>query len=473
MKNKADVIEWLEENRKIFTDMADAIWQRPELAFHEFFASALQADFLEEQGFRVTRDVAGINTAFIAEYGQGSPVIAFAGEYDALPALSQKAAPIKEALAPGAAGHGCGHNLLGTAHVAAVAALKGWMAENHINGTLRYYGCPAEEAGGAKTYMARDGLFDDLDAAFNFHPLYANTASKGSMIGVNTLRFRFHGRSAHAGAAPHLGRSALDAVELLNIGINYLREHVTPDVRMHYSITNGGGAPNVVPAEAEGVYMIRAHQPDNLREVTQRVRKIAQGAALMTETEVEEIFVAALSSMLNNHTLADLQYANMQEVGPIIWSDSELDFARQINQAYPPGTDAAIMADYGFTAEKLSAPLLGENYAPLDEGKIATGSTDVGDLSWKTPVSMLTTACWSLASVGHSWGVVATSGMSIGHKGMLHAAKVMALSAIDLYTQPETLRRARAEFEKQLKAHPYVNPIPAHIQPPRFEPGQE
>lgn len=468
MKTKQEVIQWLDENQPAFIDMANAIWEKPELAFYEFLASQLQADFLEKQGFRVQRDVAGMSTAFVAEWGEGHPIIGFAGEYDALPALSQERQPTRAAQVEGGPGHGCGHNLLGTAHVAAVAALKLWMQANAIPGTVRYYGCPAEEAGGAKTYMARDGLFDDLDAAFNFHPMYANTALKGSMVGVNTLKFRFHGRSAHAGATPHLGRSALDAVELMNVGINFLREHVTTDVRMHYTITNAGGAPNVVPAEAEGLYMIRAHQPDNLQEVTNRVRKIAEGAALMTETRVEEIFVNSLSSMLNNHYLADLQCANMEVVGPIHWTKQELDFARKINQGYPPGTDLANAAGYGIPAEFLQEPLLGSNFPSLDEGKIFTGSTDVGDLSWKTPVSMLTTACWTTASVGHSWGVVATSGMSIGHKGMLHAAKIMALSAMDLYTNPEHIKLAREEFEKVLEAHPYVNPIPAHINPPRF-----
>jgi aminobenzoyl-glutamate utilization protein B len=469
MQTKHDIIQWLEDNRQPFIDMANAIWERPEVAFHEFFASALQADFLEQQGFRVQRDIAGINTAFLAEWGEGKPIIGFAGEYDALPLLSQKCQAKQEPAVPGGAGHGCGHNLLGTAHVASVTALKRWMEANGIPGTIRYYGCPAEEAGGAKTFMARDGLFDDLDAAFNFHPMYATTASKGSMVGVNTLKFHFYGRSAHAGATPHLGRSALDAVELMNVGINYLREHVPTDVRMHYSITNGGGAPNVVPAEAEGLYMLRAHLPDTLREVTNRVRKVAEGAALMTETRVEEIYVNSLSSMLNNRYLADLQCANMEVVGPIYWTDEELRFANEISAGYPAGTAAANAAGFGVPPDLLEQPLLSENYPPMDEGRVMTGSTDVGDLSWKTPVSMLMTACWTLASVGHSWGIVATSGMSIGHKGMLHAAKIMALSAMDLLTDPRHIQKARAEFDKELKAHPYVNPIPVEVKPPRYE----
>jgi len=470
MKTKQDVIHWLEENRQPFIAMADAIWEKPELAFKEFFASKLQADFLEQSGFRVTRDVAGMNTAFVAEWGAGRPIIGFAGEFDALPALSQERQPTRKAIVDGGPGQGCGHNLLGVAHVAAVAALKLWMAATAIGGPRRFYGCPAEESGGAKTYMPRDGLYDDLDAAFNFHPMYANTAMKGSMVGVRSMKFAFHGRSAHAGATPHLGRSALDGVELLNVGINFLREHVTPDVRMHYTITNAGGAPNVVPAEAEGLYVVRAHQPDNLDEVTNRVRKIAQGAALMTETQVEEIFMGALSSVLNNHYLADLQFANMQVIGPIQWTDAELDYAREINRGYPTGTAEANLSGYGFPLSLASQPILSDNYAPADEGRVLTGSTDVGDLSWKTPLSMLTTACWTTASVGHSWGIVAASGSSIGHKGMLHAAKIMALSAMDLLAAPKHIRLAREEFDRELAAHPYTNPIPAGIQPPRYTP---
>lgn len=474
MKTKQDVIAWLEENRQQFVDIADALWWKPELAFHEFFASKLQADFLEKEGFRVERDVAGINTAFLAEWGEGRPIIGFAGEYDALPGLSQRRQPTKEALVEGGAGHGCGHNLLGTAHVASVTALKRWMEANNVKGIVRYYGCPAEEAGAAKTFMARAGLFDDLDAAFNFHPMYANTAMKGSMVGVTSLKFHFHGKTAHAGAAPHLGRSALDGVELMSVGVNYLREHVTPDVRMHYIITHGGDAANVVPADAEALHMMRAHQPDNLRDVVGRVRKIAEGAALMSGTQVEEIFLSAMSNVLNNCYLADLQYANMQVIGPIQWTEEEFDYARTINAGYPPGTARANAAAFNMPVELVEGPdpILSENYPPFDQGKLVTGSTDVGDLSWKTPLSMLTTACWTTASLAHSWGAVATGGMSIGHKGMLHAAKIMALSAMDLFTDPQHLILAQAEFKRELAARPYINPIPEHIKPPRFKPEE-
>jgi len=300
--------------------------------------------------------------------------------------------------------------------------------------------------------------------------MYANTSMKGSMVGVSAFKMRFHGKSSHAGAAPHLGRSALDAVELMNVGLNYLREHVTPDVRMHYIISHGGDAPNIVPHEAEGVYMVRAHQPDNLREVTNRVRKIAQGAALMTETECEEVFMGALSNVLNNSYLADLQCDNMELIGPIDFTPEEMALAAEINAQYPPGTTAACAMSFNADPALFDAPLLAKNFPSMDKGKLVTGSTDVGDLSWKAPLSMITTACFTTASIAHSWGAVVSSNMSFGYKGMLHAAKTMALTAIDLLSDPKHLPAVRSEFEKELTLRPYVNPIPAHIQPPRFAP---
>ena len=284
MKTIQDVTGWLDENADAFIKIADQIWHTPEVAWKEFKSSRTQADFLEEMGFSITWDLAGINTAFVAEWGQGGPVLGFIGEYDALPGLSQKIQSTKEALKEGANGHGCGHNLLGTGAVASAVAVKNWLADNGVEGTVRYYGCPAEEKGSAKAFMARDGVFDDLDAAFNYHPDSKNTLMKGTCVGVNAIYYHFYGRSSHAGGLPHEGRSALDAVELMNVGVNYLREHVKSDVRMHYIITNGGMAPNIVPEEAEVYYYLRAATPEYLAEVVERVRDIAKGAALMTGT---------------------------------------------------------------------------------------------------------------------------------------------------------------------------------------------
>jgi aminobenzoyl-glutamate utilization protein B len=479
MNQKQDVIEWLEDNQQTFIDMADKIWDYAEISHREFKSSRLQASYLKEQGFEIKWEIGGLKTAFAAEWGKGKPIIGFLGEYDALEGLSQKRLPMQDPLVPGAPGHGCGHNLLGTGAVASVAALKLWLEQTATKGTIRYYGCPAEENTYGKTFMAREGAFDDLDAAFNFHPGSVNMPSKGSAVGVNDIKFRFHGRTAHAGGSPHLGRSALDAVELMNVGVNYLREHVTSNVRIHYAITHGGDLPNVVPAEAEVWYFIRAHKPEELEEVTERVRKIAEGAAMMTETTWEENFRAACSAVLSNYYLADLQYENMKLVGPIEFTAEEMAFAKKINGAYPRENteefyrqinEFRIPDDWKKKLESYEgSPLLGINLPAFDQDDIQTGSTDVGDVSQITPISMLNTAGFPVGAAGHSWGIVAASGTSIGHKGMMHAAKIMALSAMDLFTNTEHLRKTREEFEKATRDHPYKSPLPASVQPPRYE----
>ena len=478
MKKYSEITNWLEKNRKKFTAMSDKIWDYAELPWREFKSSKLQADFLEAQGFKITWDLAGINTAFVAEWGEGKPIIGFAGEFDALKGLSQKNQPTQEPIEAGAPGHGCGHNLLGTGCLASAVALKEWLQNNGKKATVRYYGCPAEEGGCSKAFMARAGLFNDLDAGFNYHPSTINMASKGSAVGVNHMRFRFHGTSAHAGGSPHLGRSALDAVELMNVGVNYLREHVTSDVRLHYAITHGGDLPNVVPPEAEVWYYIRAHKTDNLENVTKRVRKIAKGAAMMTETSMEEVFESASSAVLNNHYLADLQYEAMQAIGPIEFSEEEIEYAQTINNAYPKEMVNGFF-DYAkslglppkmekMVDELYGQPLLGINFPSLDEDVVETGSTDVGDMSQVVPLSMLNTACWVTGAPGHNWGNVATGAMSIGHKGMLHAAKIMAMAAADLVDNPEHLQAARKEFKKATRVQPYKCLIPAEVQPPQY-----
>jgi aminobenzoyl-glutamate utilization protein B len=348
-------------------------------------------------------------------------------------------------------------------------AIREWLAAAGRPGTVRYYGCPAEERGSAKVLMARAGAFDDLAAAFNFHPGYATYASKGSMIGVHEIRYRFHGRAAHAAALPHLGRSALDAVELMNVGVNYLREHILDSIRIHYVISDGGQAPNIVPARAEAWYFIRAVQPAELAEVAERVSKVARGAAMMTETRLEEIWSAAVASVLSNHTLADMQYEAMQRLGPIEFSAGDVAFARAINDNNPPGAAAQLAAMFGLPPEMISEPLLGDVYPSLDEGRVLPGSTDVGDMSRKVPLSMLWTACFPLGAPIHSWGTVAASGSALGHKGMIYAAKVMALTAQELVRHPEKLAAVRREFEDSVARQPYVCTLPEDYRPVQYE----
>ena len=470
MKSKKEIIQWLEDHGPTFVGLADEIWEHPEVALKEFRASKLLMDFLIQEQFNIQSDLAGMNTAFMAQWGTGKPILGFAGEFDALKGLSQTRQPFQKPVVKGGPGHGCGHNLLGVGVLAAALAAKTWLQATGRSGTIRYYGCPAEEILTGKVFMARAGLFDDLDAAFNFHPMYANMAMKGSMVGTTDIKFKFHGKSAHAGAAPHLGRSALDAVELMNIGVNYLREHVLDNVRLHYVITNGGDVPNVVPSEAEVWYFIRAFQPQEMQEVLQRVRNIADGAALMTDTSVETEFRAACSRLLSNHYLADLQHEAMQLIGPLVWSEEEFSFAREIQTYYPEGTTNGIAASMGMPVELAEKLLLGDNMASNDEHNILTGSSDVGDLSWKAPLSMLTTACFPTCAPIHTWGAVAAAGTTIGHKGMLHAAKIMALTAIELFSNDAHLKAIHNEFDEAVKAHPYKCPISDDVRPARFEP---
>ncbi len=473
MRSKQHVIEWLDQNQRRFTDMADTLWANPEVAWEEFASSKLQADFLAAEGFAITWDLGGITTAFCAEAGSGAPIIGYLGEYDALAGLSQKRQPTQAPVVEGGPGHGCGHNLLGTGGLAAAVAVARWLQATGTAGTVRYYGCPAEEQISGKAFMARTGAFDDLDAAFNYHPANVNAPSKGTCVGVNDLVFRFHGRTAHAGGAPHEGRSALDAVELMNVGANYLREHVTDKVRIHYVITDGGKLPNVVPDTAEVWYFVRALERTEIEEVSERVRNCARGAALMTDTTVEMRVRGACSRLLNNAYLADLQYEAMQLVGPIEFTAEEKAYAAQVNAAFPARNADEMFAGWQAPPAEQSRlerlthePLIGDNFPAWDAGWVGTGSTDVGDVSWITPLSMLRTACWATRAPGHSWGIVATGATSIGHKGMMHSAKVMAVAALDLYVDPGHLRTSRAELAAASNGTPYVCPIPADVDPP-------
>jgi len=466
MRPKADIADWLDEHQIRFTAMSDEIWDNPELQFMEFKASKLQVDFLAAEGFDITWDVGGISTAFMAEWGAGKPIIAFAGEYDALPGLSQKNQHKPEPIAVGAAGHGCGHNLLGTGCLAAAVALKEWLQGSGQTATVRYFGCPAEEGGSGKVFMGRAGAFDDLDVTFNWHPWYINSAMKGSMLGVNRYFFRFKGTTAHAAADPYSGRSALDALELMNIGVNYLREHVTDDVRLHYVILSGGLAPNVVPDYAESYYYVRAYDPQNLQDVSQRVIRIAKGAAMMTDTDVEIVYKSGSTRVLSNQTLADLQYEVMQELGGIDFTDEERAYAEKINAGFSDANMRTLVNRYGIDPQKAQQSLIGDVMPSRDEGYVSPGSSDMGDMSWYAPCSMLQTATWASRAAAHSWGVVATGKTSIGHKGMMYAAKVMALSAAELILSPPKLALAQAEFRAAIQRTPYQCPIPDDIPAP-------
>ena len=467
MSTHTEVNEWLEERQGRFIGMADQIWSNPELALAEYKACSLQSDDLAADGFTITSNIGDLPTAFMAEWssGKAGPVIGFLGEYDALPGLSQHNQDVQDPIAVDGPGHGCGHNLLGTAALAAASVMKAWLEHSGTSATVRYYGCPAEETCEGKVFMARAGAFDDLDMAITWHPGSTNTVWAGSSLAVNNIKFRFRGRTAHAAANPETGRSALDAVELMNIGVNYLREHVIDAARLHYVITNGGGAPNVVPDDCEVWYFIRSPERHQVEELTERVRNIARGAALMTETTMEENFVSGAYNMLSNTVISEKMMAILDELGPIEFTDEEKAYGKTIADAFPREIRATMLAMESLPKELIEQGLNGEVWPIRDADKVLPGSTDVSDVSWIVPTSQITTTTWALGIPGHSWAVTATGAMSIGHKGMLHAAKAMAMTGADFVLDPDLLQRAKDEFAKSTKGRPYQCPIPAHVQP--------
>jgi aminobenzoyl-glutamate utilization protein B len=374
-------------------------------------------------------------TSFIAEYGSGTPIIGLLAEYDALPDMSQKAIPVKETDPARTAGQACGHHLFGAGSLAAAVHIKNWLDETKTSGTIRLYGTPAEEGGGGKVYMVRAGLFNDVDAVLSWHPGDRNQASARSSLAAISARFRFKGAAAHAAAAPWRGRSALDGVEAMNYMVNLMREHVTPETRMHYAILNGAKAPNIVPAFAEVVYIVRHPDMRECKDLFQRVVQASTAAALGTDTQVSHEITTGYFNKLPNKALAELMYGNLKAVGGVSYTEEEKLFAVEIMKSYP--------------SEKLSpedANKIGK-FEVIEVGK--GGSTDVGDISWVRPTTGLSAATWVPGTIAHSWQAVAAGGMSIGHKGMLVAAKTLTLTAIDLYNQPDKLVEAEKELQER------------------------
>jgi aminobenzoyl-glutamate utilization protein B len=415
---------------------AKAIWGFAEVGYQETRSSALLADQLRKAGFQVTMGVAGEPTAFIARYRSavGGPVVAITAEYDALPGLAQQAVPTKTPIAGQAAGHGCGHNLLGSASVGAAIAVKAWMARHQVAGELRVYGTPAEEGGSGKVYMVRDGLFKDVDVALNWHPGNVNSAAQHITMANMTGKFRFHGISSHAAAAPDRGRSALDGVEVMDVATNFLREHVPDRTRIHYVITSGGGAPNVVPDYAEVFYYVRSHDPKVVIDVMGRVRKAADGAAMATETRVEFEQIGGVYSMLPNDTLGQVMDRNLRAMGGLSWTPAETAFAETLRKSLPAtGPALATIAEI--------AP-----YAVRTDPDAAGASTDMSDISWVVPTVGLSTATFVPGSPGHSWQNAAAAGSSIGTKGAVLAARTLAVTAAELMQSPDTIAAAKTEL---------------------------
>lgn len=476
----AFINHYIEQNHARFSLLSDAIWDHPETRFEETFSAELLANALEQEGFYLERGVGGIETAFIASFGSGTPIIALLGEYDALAGLSQHSAcshpnPVIE----DGNGHGCGHNLLGTAALAAAFAVKAWLQENPQSGTVRFYGCPGEEGGSGKTFMIREGLFSDIDAAVTWHPeSFSGVFNVQSLANIQSA-FRFKGIAAHAANSPHLGRSALDAVSLMNVGVQFLREHIIQEARIHYAVTNTGGAsPNVVQANAEVLYLVRAPQLSQAQDIYQRVIDIAKGAALMTGTTLDIRFDKACSNYVPNRTMEKAMFLHINTFGIPEYTQQEREFAAQIHATLTKEDlrNAKLNAarsggEQGVKwGERQGNKSLTDEVLPYVESQeLMYGSTDVGDVSWVVPTAQCFSPCFAFGTPLHTWQLVAQGRTSIAHKGMFLAAKVMASTAVELLTSADLLAQAKHEFQSQREQLPYQCPIPAGVLPSKLK----
>lgn len=465
---KETALRWISENQAHLIEISDKIWAFAELGFQEFKSSGLLADEIRKAGFKVEMGVADMPTAFVATYGSGRPVIGVMGEFDALSGLSQKTVPTKEPVTEGAPGHGCGHNIHGTSGMAGAVAAKTAMQTNGIKGTIKFFGCPAEEMGSGKVFMVRDGIFDGVDAVLSHHPSDMNYATLASSNANNAVKFHFYGVAAHAAASPDQGRSAMDAVELMNVGVNFLREHIVQEARIHYVVEDGGSQPNVVPAYARSWYMIRAPERDQVDFIHNWVLDIAKGAAQMTRTTHKVEFLKGIYNKISNKTLSELVVGNMREIGPPTYDEKELSFAREISKSISAETKKAeLRKSKRPDWEKLIDVQLDRTVPDAwDEGEVSPGSTDVSDVSWKTPTMEFETVCKTLGTPGHSWQATAQHGMGIGHKGLIFAAKTISTCVLDLLVTPQLLKRAQDEHKARLAGRTYKPPIPPDLKPP-------
>ncbi len=464
---ESSVKKWYSENEARITALSDKIWNIAEVKFTEFESMATLTEEFKKEGFTVrTGVVDGLPTSFVAEWSNGEgPVIAFVGEYDALPGLGNELCTEKKPT--GKNGHGCGHNLLGVGSMSAAISAKCAMEENGIHGTLRYFGCPAEEGGAAKVFMVRDGVFDGIDALVRWHPNSATFVSVSASMAMVSVRYRFHGKTSHAGTAPHLGRSALDAAILMDVGVNYLREHVTSDVRIHSVVTDGGRAPNIVPDYAEIWYYVRAPHMSDVHEIRKRMDKIAQGAALMTETQEEIVVVSGSSDTLPNHTLCRRMLKTLKDrVGPPVFTEEDRAFATAINRDVTVSDRVQNMKMCGVFDPKYSHMDLYEDISEnLQEGIVSPYSTDSGDVSWQAPMCQLLATAQSIGSANHSWQQVVCSGNHIGHAGMICAGQTLSLTALDILTDSDLLEEAKKEYQQAIAERPYINPLPKDLKP--------
>jgi len=438
---KASVIDALQASYGQYKDISLQIWKNAELGYKEVKSSALLQETLKKEGFTVESGVAEIPTAFVATYGSGSPVIGILAEFDALPGLAQEAVPEKKPIAGQAGGHGCGHHLFGAASVAAGVSIKKLIEEKKLTGTIKVYGCPAEEGGSGKVYMVRAGLFNNVDVAIHWHPGDGNGVTMTSALANSSAKFRFYGLSAHAAGAPDRGRSSLDAVESMNYMVNLMREHIPQETRIHYVITNGGKAPNVVPDFAEVYYYVRHPKRDQVKQIFERVVTAAKAASMGTETKMDYEIIGGTHDLLLNRTLGEAMQKNLERVGGVKYTEDEKAFATKIQSSFTYKAPSIESAD---------------SVKPLKiEMDAGGGSTDVGDVSYALPTVGLRAATWAPGTPAHSWQAVACGGTEIGTKGMLVAAKTMALTAIDLFTNPALIQQSKEEFQRMKGDYKY------------------
>lgn len=475
--SKQHLFELIENKKSQWSALSDRIWETPETRFQEFKSSTALIEALKAEGFAVEDLGQSIPCAFVGTWGEGKPVIGFLGEFDALSSLSQTAGSAeREAIVAGGNGHGCCHHLLGTGALAAAVALRDYVKENHFSCSIKYFGCPGEESGSGKAFMAREGLFDTIDAAITWHGNAMTQVSVGSSLANIQVYYKFIGRASHAGASPHLGRSALDAVELMNVGVNYLREHIISEARVHYALINAGGkSPNVVQPVAEVLYLIRAPKNNLVQDIYQRVCDIARGAALMTQTKLEIQVDKACSNLIPNEVLEKVMYENLKLVPERKPTAKEIAYAAKIQDSLSSeekgSTLKTLTGMFGERAGKKVAeeillhPISAKLLPYQISEKISSGSTDVSDVSWVTPTVQCRSSCYALNTPGHSWQQVAQGKENWAHDGMLTAAKAMAGVGLDLILKPELLVEAKAELTERVGLDGYQCPIPADVKP--------
>ena len=465
--NKHVIWDFVSKNQKRFQELADKVWSTPETCYSEQNSMSAHVDELIYHGFSVTKGIANIPTAVVGEYGTDGPIIAFLGEYDALAGLSQKADvfhqdPVKK----GENGHGCGHNLLGSASMQAAVALKEWLKDSNLPGVVRYYGCPAEEGGAAKTFMVRDKIFKDVDVAITWHPGCLPGIVKGSSLANCRVDFTFEGRASHAAVSPHLGRSALDAIELMNVGVNYMREHMPDKARIHYALIDGGGiSPNVVQAKAKVRYVVRDETTPKMMELLERVKEIAKGAALMTQTKVKTKILAGVSNLVYNETLGNIMQCNLDQLGAPEFSKEEHLYAKKYQDTLTRKDIESAYSHAGIDlveGQVLAETVVAGDVKPVDMG----GSTDVADVSWVVPTVSLWGANYAIGTPFHSWQMTAQGKSSIAIKGMTHAAMVMAATGSDLILNKTNLDDAWSEHNKTIEKEGYMLPISLSASPP-------